>query len=186
MSHVLICYGSIEGQTRKISNAVARKIVSLGHTAHVVDASDPGDDDLRVPDAVIVAAPLHEHHYPASVRRYLKSLGAEVRERPGMFLSVSLAVMSDEEADKADLDRLSRTFVEKSEWSPQETHQVAGALRYTELSFFKRFILKQIMRAAGGPTDTHEDYEFTDWAELDKLVTDLRPQVSGQPSGSLS
>ena len=98
---------------------------------------------------------------------------------PGMFLSVSLAAMSDEEDDRSDLERTSWKFFDDVEWTPQEVHQVAGALRYTELNFFKRFVLKQIMRAAGGPTDTHEDYEFTDWEALDKIVEAFAAQYLG-------
>ncbi len=170
MSNVLICYGSVEGQTRKICNVVAQKIEDLGHQVHMVDAADPPEGEWLLPDALIVAAPLHEHQYPSAVRRYLKSVSKGIAGVPGMFLSVSLAAMSDEEDDRSDLERISWKFFESVDWTPQEVHQVAGALRYTELNFFKRFVLKQIMRAAGGPTDTHEDYEFTDWEALDKIV----------------
>jgi hypothetical protein len=32
--------------------------------------------------------------------------------------------------------------------------------------------MKEIARRAGGPTDTSRDYEFTDWAALDRFVAD--------------
>ena len=171
MSTVLIGYGSIEGQTRKICRRVADKLEALGHHAVLVDTAENHDSaDWPNPDAVIIGAPIHEHHYPAAVKRYLKAHSDKLASVPGMFLSVSLAAMSDEESDKADLKKLGRDFSKSVHWEPAQIHQIPGALRYTEYNFFKRFILKQIMRAAGGPTDTAQDYEFTDWEALDKIV----------------
>lgn len=172
MSTVLIAYGSIEGQTRKICQAVAKQVEALGHRALLVDAAEGHEkSDWPNPDAVIVAAPVHEHHFPAAVRRYLNTHRDAASGLPGMFLSVSLAAMSDEASDKADLNKLTTDFVKSAKWSPEKIHHVAGALRYTEYSFLKRFILKQTMKAAGGPTDTAQDFDFTDWEALDDLVT---------------
>ncbi len=171
MSTVLVGYGSIEGQTRKICQAVAKKIETLGHQAVLVDVSDrPKDLEWCKFDAVIIGAPIHEHHYPAAVKRFLKSHADRLWGMPGMFLSVSLAAMSKDEGDKADLRKLVMDFVKSVNWQPSEAHQIPGALRYTEYNFFKRFILQHIMRAAGGPTDTAQDYEFTDWEALDGIV----------------
>lgn len=171
MSTVLVGYGSIEGQTRKISRRVAQKVEAMGHEAVLYDLAEKHDDsEWPNPDAVIIGAPIHEHHFPAAVKRYLKSHSDRLKGLPGMFLSVSLAAMSDEEGDKADLRKLCEDFAKSVHWAPVEVHQIAGALRYTEYNFFKRFILRQIMRAAGGPTDTAQDFEFTDWDKLDEIV----------------
>jgi menaquinone-dependent protoporphyrinogen oxidase len=43
---------------------------------------------------------------------------------------------------------------------------VAGALRYTKYNFFVRWMMKRIVAAAGGDTDTSRDYEYTDWQDL--------------------
>jgi menaquinone-dependent protoporphyrinogen oxidase len=47
---------------------------------------------------------------------------------------------------------------------------VAGALPYTRYNFLVRFLMKRIARKAGGPTDTSRDYDFTDWAALDRFA----------------
>ncbi len=174
MSTVLIGYGSIEGQTRKICQRVAQKVEALGHRTVLVDTTERSEkEEWPNPDAVIIGAPIHEHHYPAAVRRYIKAHSEAMSKPPGMFLSVSLAVMSDEEDDKTALQHLASSFLESVGWQPADIHQIAGALKYTEYNFFKRFIMKQILRAAGGPTDTHQDYEFTDWEALEKNVEDF-------------
>ncbi len=38
------------------------------------------------------------------------------------------------------------------------------------VDFFKRQIMKFIIRKGGGPTDASQDYEFTDWDALAKFV----------------
>jgi menaquinone-dependent protoporphyrinogen oxidase len=54
---------------------------------------------------------------------------------------------------------------------------VAGALAYSKYSFFVKLVMKTIAWKAGGPTDTSRDYEFTDWATLDRFVLE-RASVS--------
>ena len=73
-------------------------------------------------------------------------------------------------------------------------HHVAGAFRYTEYDFFKRWALKYIAWHKGAPTDTSRDYELTDWEDLARFVDGFvsspstagdRTNVSSQPDASL-
>ena len=63
-------------------------------------------------------------------------------------------------------------FVKDTGWQPARAMPVAGALVYSKYNFFVRFVMKRIARKAGAPTDTSRDYEFTDWAALDRFVTE--------------
>jgi len=45
-------------------------------------------------------------------------------------------------------------------------------LTYCKYNFFIKLMMKTIARKAGGPTDTSRDYEFTDWATVDRFVLD--------------
>ena len=49
----------------------------------------------------------------------------------------------------------------------------AGALKYTQYDFFKRWMLKRIAAAEGGPIDTKHDYELTNWTEIKCFVDDF-------------
>ena len=69
-------------------------------------------------------------------------------------------------------------FVRDTGWRPEHALSVAGALAYSKYSLLVRFLMKQIARRAGAPTDTSRDYEFTDWQALDRFVgglADRRP-----------
>ena len=64
-------------------------------------------------------------------------------------------------------------FIKATGWRPARTLPVAGALLYTKYNFFIRFVMRRISRQAGGPTDTSRDYQFTDWAAIDRFVAEL-------------
>ena len=51
--------------------------------------------------------------------------------------------------------------------------RVAGELAYSKYNLLVRFFMKRIARAQRAPTDTSHDYEFTDWAAVDRFVADV-------------
>jgi menaquinone-dependent protoporphyrinogen oxidase len=57
-------------------------------------------------------------------------------------------------------------FLQSTSWRPLETKIVAGALKYTQYNFIKRWMMKRIVKKAKGDTDTTRDYEYTDWDDL--------------------
>jgi menaquinone-dependent protoporphyrinogen oxidase len=72
-------------------------------------------------------------------------------------------------------------FVKETGWRPERTLPVAGALTYSRYNIFVRFVMKRIARAAGAPTDTSRDYEFTNWPALDRFAAELAAR-KGQAS----
>ena len=110
-------------------------------------------------------------------REELAGLGA-------VFVSVTLseAGAEDPKAPKerreqaaADAQRMIDVFVEETGWRPARALPVAGGLAYSRYNFIIKFVMKRIARKAGAPTDTSRDYEFTDWAALDRFVGETMP-----------
>jgi menaquinone-dependent protoporphyrinogen oxidase len=98
------------------------------------------------------------------------------------FVSVTLSEAGAEDPTKpaderraaaADAQRMIDVFVNETGWRPEHALPVAGALVYSRYNFLVRFLMKRIARKAGAPTDTSRDYEFTDWAALDRFVGEL-------------
>ena len=56
-------------------------------------------------------------------------------------------------------------------------YPVAGALAYSHYNLLVRFIMKRIARSAGADTDTSHDYEYTDWADLDRFTADRAREI---------
>jgi menaquinone-dependent protoporphyrinogen oxidase len=50
----------------------------------------------------------------------------------------------------------------------------AGALLYTRYGFFKRWIMKKIVRDKGSPDlDTSRDYVYTDWDGVKRFAEEF-------------
>jgi len=181
---ILILFATIEGHTRKIAEHITSTLEKAGHTVRTVNAISehtmPGADEF---DVSIVVAPVHVGTFPAPMRRLLKANAETLMARPGAFVSVSLAAASSDEAERAEIADYVETFSKETGWWPVSVHNAAGALKYTEYDFFRRWMLKRIAGKEGGPTDTSKDYEFTDWDALDGFVTEFvkeAPTVAGK------
>ena len=164
---ILIVYGTHEGQTRKIATFTAERLRGKGHAVTLLDAADI---QLGAPippfDAAILAGSLHVGGFQKSVLRFAHQHAAELAAKPNAFLSVSLSAAGDDEDDWRGLNACLETFFTESNWRPQRVEHVAGAFRYTEYDFFKRWAMKRIAKARGAPVDTSRDWELTDWDKL--------------------
>jgi menaquinone-dependent protoporphyrinogen oxidase len=50
------------------------------------------------------------------------------------------------------------------------TELIGGAMAYTKYGPLLRWIMKQIAKRNGGPTDTSRDHEMTDWVQVERFV----------------
>ncbi len=168
---ILLVYATVEGQTRKIAAHVADRLSGSGHDVTVLDAtavkSAPAAESF---DASILMAPVHVGTFPAPLRHFAKANADLLMARPGAFISVSLAAASADKSEVEEVGEYVEKFSKETGWWPVSIHNAAGALKYTEYDFFRRWMLKRIAEKEGGPTDTSRDHEFTDWNALDAFV----------------
>ena len=68
-------------------------------------------------------------------------------------------------------------FVSAGGRQPGATRPVPGALLYTRYNPVKRWMMKRIVRKAGGDTDTTRDYEYTDWNEVRAFADEFNARV---------
>jgi menaquinone-dependent protoporphyrinogen oxidase len=107
-----------------------------------------------------------------------------LNEKPTAFLSVCLAVLQEEPKVQQDLSGIIGRFLTVTGWRPTVTKPVAGALLYTRYNPIKRWVMKRIVRKAGGDTDTSRDYEYTDWSDLRAFADEFGELVRhGMPTG---
>ena len=174
---LLIVYGSTEGQTRKICEFLRDEAVQKDHQVELDDSTQnprpPGEFD-----AVIIGASVHASSYQTSVEHYVQKHQESLKRIPGVFISVSLTAASNEPESWKELYDITQNFLNKTGWIPQHVEQVAGALKYTEYNFFKRFIMRMIAQKSGGETDTSKDYEYTDWKQVKNVLTKLEHELT--------
>ena len=169
MSHLLLVYGTVDGQTGRIAQEMARVLRRAGHDVTVRPASLPhAADDAGVFDGVIVGAGIRYGHYPKYlaplVRHCVKPLDV-----PTAFFSVCLSA-GGPGARPATAQAYVDDFLRKTEWRPDAVQSFAGALLYRRYNVFIRFMMRMIVGFAGGDTDTSRDYEYTDWAAVTRFA----------------
>lgn len=178
MSRVLILYGTTDGHTRSVAEAMGRTLQLDGLAVDVIEAAraNPAARDYS---AVIVAASLQAGGYQAAVEKWVREHARDLAARPTAFVSVCLGIMQkDDAAVMADLNRTVRRLSEKTGWQPGSVKFVPGALLYTRYNVFKRWIMRRIVAKAGGDTDTSRDYVYTDWNDVRAFAEDFRRRLA--------
>jgi menaquinone-dependent protoporphyrinogen oxidase len=170
MSRLLIVYGTTDGHTAKVADAMASALRHFGADVDVANAAGVWDPDPRDYVAVIVAASVHAQRYQRAVTRWARAHAEALRERPTAFVSVCLAVLARSAKVDRDLAAILARFSQDTGWQPTEAKVVAGALLYRRYGWLKRLLMRRVVRKAGGDTDTSRNYEYTDWKDLEEFT----------------
>ena len=169
----LVLYSTVEGHTRKIANNVAKTLEKMGHEVFLTEASDPGFCDPATYDAAVLCAPIHIGRYPSDFVSYINDWKSSMREIPTALITVSLAIASEDADEQTEAISYPEALISSTGWLPDFQHNAAGALKFVEYNFFKRWIMRRIAQKEAGPIDTTRDHELTDWPELEKFTAEF-------------
>jgi len=175
--NILICYATTEGQTRKIAQAVSETLIKDRHHTSLVDAGIIDDLDIGLYDAVIMAGSIHIRRFQPALVHWITTCLAALKKVPTAFISVSLTAASDDPEDQEDAEICVKQLMDETGWTPDLVHHAAGAFRYTQYDFFKRWAMRFIAMQKGAPTDTSQDYELTDWDALERFAGEFVEQA---------
>jgi menaquinone-dependent protoporphyrinogen oxidase len=181
MYRLPVFYATTDGHTRQIAEAIAATLREVGFQSEACELSRkmPRPNWMNIRSAVIgasVHAGRHQHAAAEFIAREAKHLNI----RPAAFFSVSLAAASSN-PEKRDLIRgMATKFVRDAGWQPERVACFAGKLAYTKYGFIKRFIMRRISAAEGGPTDTSRDHEFTDWSAVREFALLVAAEAQGE------
>lgn len=165
-----IAYATVEGQTRKIAETIASAIETGGDLVLIMNVSDMYEYTLEQPDGIILCAPIHAGRYPSAFADFVRREAEWLNAVPSAFVSVSLSIASQNEDERAEVRAIAEQLSAESGWTPTLVHHAAGALRYIEYDFFKRWMARRLADSRGAPIDSSRDYEFTDWTALASFV----------------
>ena len=177
-----IFYATREGHGKHVAEHIAGSLREQRFDVDVCNVKDsPELIDTQPYQVAFVVASVHLGHHEREIVRFVKSHRLDLVRLGAPFLSLTLSEAGAEDpaappekrhAAAADAQRMIDVFVQETGWRPAYVLPVAGALTYTKYNFFIKMVMKAISRRAGGPTDTSRDYDFTDWAALDRFVRD--------------
>lgn len=170
---IAVIFASVEGHTKKLADTISGQLSDQNIGVELIDLRQPGFASFADYDAAILAAPIHIGKYPAAFETFVQSWKSELMNIPTAFVSVSLSIASDAESEREESAHYPDGLEKRTGWRADRIHHAAGALKYTEYDFFKRYMMRRISRLEGDPTDTSQDHEFTDWDALSKFVSDF-------------
>jgi menaquinone-dependent protoporphyrinogen oxidase len=184
MSKLAVLYATTEGQTMKIASHIAQRIREQGHDVdlHHIDALD--DFDASRFDGVMLGGSIHEGHYQRYFVRWVAAHQHELASRPVALFTVCLAIESPHEEERAEARRFPDQLRERTKLVPDRSAVFAGALKYTQYSWLKRALMKQIAKHEDASIDTSKDHEYTSWPAVDAFTDDFLAHVrAGQGEG---
>ena len=177
MPRILVLYGTTQGHTRKVANAIGDTMRANGLDVDVIHVDEREPDPARYA-GVIVAASVHAGGYQKPVADWVRAHAPQLNGMPSAFVSVCLSILSKDEQGKKEAEAIPQRFLSGANWHPVVVKIVAGALLYTHYNFFVRWTMKRIVASAGGDTDTSRDYEYTDWNEVRAFAGDFGTRVA--------
>ena len=172
MNRVLILFATIDGQTARIAGRMADLLRANGHlvVTRAARAADAADDAASF-DGVIVGGGIRYGKYAKylapTVERHVKPLDC-----PTAFFSVCLSA-DGPGAKPMTAQGYIEEFLNDTGWQPSMVESFGGALLYRHYDAFTRFMMRLIVRFAGGETDTSRDYEYTDWYAVERFAREF-------------
>ena len=167
---ILIVLATRYGHTAKIVQELVNALKLLGHETIVVRAGRENPPKLekvaRDINCVILGGPLYMSRFPRVLSDFIEQYRDVLKPIPSAFFSVSLTVAYDDGKKKNAVHDIMEQFFAKNHWQPCRKASFAGALLYTHYGPLIRFIMRRISQSAGGGTNTHRDYIYTDWNEI--------------------
>jgi len=183
---ILILYGTSYGQTARVARYITDCLTRSGFVVRLVHADQlPSGLSLREVDGVLIGASVIVGRHQRSVRRFVTEHRHELNAMPSAFFSVSGSAGSHETRGKIDARRCIDDFLGVTGWRPTLTESIAGAMAFTKYNPLVRWVLKQISKRNGGPTDTSRDHELTDWAQVERFAEAFMTMVNGGTAASV-
>ena len=179
---ILVLYSTVEGHTAKVAKLLAAELEKEGNEVFVTEPSDQSYCDPGNFDAAILCAPIHIGRYPSDFVTFILNRKSALQEIPSALVTVSLSIASNHEVERKEAEEYPQMLTEKTGWNPDFVHNAAGALKYVEYDFFKRWIIRRIATAEGGPIDTSRDHELTDWDDLNAFAAEFLKNARKKPA----
>jgi menaquinone-dependent protoporphyrinogen oxidase len=169
MSRILVLYASTHGHTARIAASIASVLESGGATVDLHQLHGRGTQPaLPDYDAVVLGASIHAGHHQRALVKWAEQHHTALGLIPSAFFSVCLTAADDDEESRAATRGYLDDFVERTGWTPGHSATFAGALQYREYDIATRALMRLLMRRMHHPTDSSQDYDYTDWDAVDR------------------
>jgi len=177
MHKLLVVYTTYDGHSAKIAKRIAAVQEGSDCAVELCDiARTIPQHPTKEYEGVVISGPLQGGKHAPKLTQFVSTNLATWNELPSAFFSVSLSAAGGP-GQQDDATRCLSDFLDETGWHPDSTSTIAGALLYREYGFFKRWMMKMIVKRAGGDTDTSRNYVYTDWDAVDHFALEFLDEV---------
>ena len=137
----------------------------------MVDSSSP--DASQVPliyAGAIIGGSVHHQKHQAPLAHFVKENLSWLREIPTAFFSVNLAMLHKDAEARAEAKQAADAFLDETGLRPGMVRLIPGALKYTHYDFFKRALLRYLVKPGGIDASAQQDTEYTDWDDVGRFA----------------
>jgi menaquinone-dependent protoporphyrinogen oxidase len=168
---VLVVFHTSEGQTARIADRIASVLRERGLSVEVREIeSAPAPDGY---DGVVVGDSIHAVKHSRAMVRYLESHVASLNAIASAVFQVSLTSANPDAEHRATAHALLQELLDRTGFDPDIVGLFAGALVYTQYGWLKRHVMRAIVKREGGDLDMTRDFEYTDWAAVERFAKDV-------------
>lgn len=177
MKKVLIIYATREGQTEKVATRLSEHLISSGTDVLLVNAKDKNATDaidLSAYDLLVFGASMHAGGLESELVKFINTHRQEIERRDRAFFLVLLSAATRDPALKETSLADARNKMDEQLLIPfDDVEMIAGALKYSRYPLALKWVMRNIARKAGEETDMSNDYEYTDWRQVEQYATRL-------------
>ncbi|SFN69594.1 menaquinone-dependent protoporphyrinogen IX dehydrogenase [Salegentibacter flavus] len=159
-----IIYSSVDGQTRKISQALLQQLHRQQIAVKLYSIED-FEEEVTDFDLLVIGAGIRYGKHNLKVRQFVLNNKESLSRISTAFFSVNLVARKSDKNSPETNPYLIK-FLKDVNWNPDMLAVFAGKLDYRAYSLLDRIMIKLIMKLTQGPTRTDTTIEYTDWKRV--------------------
>ena len=167
----LIIYSSTDGQTKKICETLKNKSINK-NSYKILSLDEAFHKEVEKYEQIIIGASIRYGRHNSKVYKFIQKNKKILDKKKNAFFSVNVVARKPEK-NKPDTNPYIRKFLRNTNWHPKKLGVFAGKIDYPNLSFINKIVIRFIMFITGGPTNTNNTYEFTDWQRVKKFIKEF-------------
>ena len=168
----LIIFSTTDGHTKKICERIS-KFLNNGKLTKIVSLNEATKLNLSEFQRIIIGASIRYGKHSRELYKFIKINKRILDQKQSVFFSVNVVARKSEK-NTPETNPYIKKFLKVSKWQPKKFGVFAGKVDYPSYNIFDKYIIKLIMFITGGPTDTSQSYEFTDWSKVEDFAKELK------------
>ncbi len=167
MTKTLLLTSSIDGQTVKIMETIARHMQLENYD--LIDLHNHDGINLSDYNRVIIGASIRYGHFSKILYGFIHDNANILNQMEAYFFGVNLTARKPEKNTPKTNSYMIK-FLNKIAWQPKKAAVFAGAVKWSRYNFWQTKIIQLIMIITKGPKDPSVELEFTDWEKVKEFA----------------